>query len=35
MKIENLERVHTGLLNTPLEFMPALTKKYGQGESLH
>jgi D-cysteine desulfhydrase len=30
-KIEELGLVHTGLLNTPLEFMPALTKRLGKG----
>lgn len=29
MKIEDLKHVHTGYVNTPLEYMPALTKELG------
>ena len=31
MNIQHLKRTNTGYLNTPLEFMPALTKELGKG----
>lgn len=34
MKIEDLKHVHTGYVNTPLEYMPALTRELG-GASLY
>ena len=32
MKLENLQRVPTGYINTPLEYLPGLTKELGKGK---
>lgn len=32
MKINELKHVPVGYVNTPLEYMPALTKKLGKGK---
>ena len=32
MKLTDIERTHVGYLNTPLEFMPNLTRELGKGK---
>ena len=32
MKLTELERIHVGYLDTPLEYMPNLTKELGKGK---